>query len=233
MTIAFDYIGCDISKAYVDIYDPKTGRRQSITNTAKALAAFLLAYQETSAFFVFEATGVYDSPLAKALAQAGLPFHRANPMMARRFAQAMGQRAKTDQLDAVMLAQLGSTLRPAPTPPRCPQRAHLAQLQRRRDQLVRLRAAEQTRLHDSTERVITASLKQVMAGLDRAIVAIDQAIAAALEASDHIAQSARMLTSAPGVGPVTATVLLAALPELGQVNPKQIAALAGLAPLQS
>ncbi len=230
MTIHPCYIGCDISKASLDFYDPDTSKLVSVGNTPDAIAAHLQVYRDRSVFVVYEATGTYDRALAHALAETSIPSHRINPMQAKRFAQAIGQKAKTDPLDARMLADLGARLTPVADNRPAPEREALAGLHRRRDQLVELRKRERTRVKEETCPRLKASHDQVISLLSEEIALFDEEIAALIKADQKMCREAALLQTAPGVGPVTVTTLIALMPELGTINPKQAASLAGLAP---
>lgn len=214
MTLHDRYVGCDVSKHWLDVFDPVEGKARRIENTpaqTRQLAASLAA---TRAFVVFEATGVYDLDLRTALHAAGVASARINPTMARRYAQALGRKAKTDALDAAVLADLGTRLRPEPDPAPCPYRARLAQLTLRRDQLVAARKDETIRLRAAREAWMIESLKAHIAWLDQAVADVDHKINALVAEHDVLQAQAQVLASAPGVGPVTAQVLLALMPEL-------------------
>lgn len=232
MTLHPRYIGCDISKAVIDIFDPADGGLRRIANEADALAAFASELCGSNALVVFEATGAYDRRLAGALAAAGVSYARVNPMRARRFAQAAGFLAKTDTVDARMLSSFGGALHlDADALPEGERKA-LGLLAARRDQLVQMRADEKKRRYDAAGDAVR-SIEAHLLWLDAEIAHYDVMIAAHIKASPALDEDARRLQSAPGVGPVVATVLLAQLPELGSLNPKQIAALAGLAPFNN
>lgn len=112
MTIHHNYVGCDISKSMIDLFDPQTGKLFRVANQPAALHAFAAALDRKASFVVFEATGGHDRLLRHALSGAGVAFARINPMMARRFAQARGRLAKTDRLDARTLCELGAMFQP-------------------------------------------------------------------------------------------------------------------------
>ncbi len=229
MTIHPRYVGCDISKQVLDIHDPRTGARR-VANTATAAAAFAATLDANSACVVMEATGAYDRTLRHALAEHGVAYVRINPTRARRFAQAAGFLAKTDAVDARMLAALGSTLQPKAETPTDPARAALAQLQKRRDQLVQMRADEKKRRHDA-DGDLARSIDDHIHWLSRQVDAIDAKIETLVEQTGTLGEETERLRSAPGIGPVTATVLVAEMPELGRLSPRKIASLAGLAPV--
>lgn len=229
MTIHHNYIGCDIAKAMLDVFDPATGRLSRVANEAAALADFAGSLAPHS-FVVFEATGHHDRTLRHALARAGIACARLNPMMVRRFAQARGRLAKTDRIDARILSEMGAMFQPQADAPPCPARDRLAALARRRDQLVAARALELRHLGETTDVTVIADIDATIASLSMRIAALEAEIGRHVEAMDELAAQAERLTSAPGIGPVTALTLLAHMPELGTLSPKAIASLAGLAP---
>jgi len=169
--------------------------------------------------------------LRQALEQAGLRFVRINPARARDFARATGRLAKTDAIDARMLASMARSLALAPDASSDPARNALAQLHKRRDQLVSTRAAERVRHSEGQDP--GGSLARHLSWLDAEIAALEHLIADAVRADETLARTQALLRSAPGVGPVTATTLIALMPELGRCSPKAIAALAGLAPFNN
>lgn len=230
MTIHPDALGIDIAKHHLDIFDPRGGGVRRIANTAEAAATLAAGLTKRGCLVVMEATGRYDAALRQALATAGVAHARVNPEQARDFARAIGRRAKTDAIDARMLAEMGRRLVLRPESPPDPERERLAALNRRRDQLVAMRKQEGTRRAECDEPGLGASLDEHLAWLDAAVARLNREIAAAISASPALCRTATLLRSAPGVGPVTATVLLAAMPELGRASPKAVAALGGLAP---
>jgi transposase len=229
MTLPAIRVGCDVSKAWLDFFDASTGTATRIANEAAAIEAFL-ARLPREATVVLEATSPYDLALRRALDQAGLRSLRVNPSRARDFARAAGFLAKTDAVDARMLARLPEALDIPQTPPFDAEREALVALNRRRDQLVEARAVERGRIADETDDVVRTSLQGHIDWLDTAIEAIEAKIDALLAQSSFAPQAA-LLGSVKGVGRVTIATLIALLPELGTRSPKAIAALAGLAPL--
>ncbi|MBB6470566.1 transposase [Aminobacter lissarensis] len=229
MTIHHSYIGCDIAKAMIDVFDPVSNRLSRVANEAAALADFAGSLAPHS-FVVFEATGHHDKALRHALARAGIACARLNPTMVRRFAQARGRLAKTDRIDARILSEMGAMFRPVADKPPCPGRERLTALARRRDQLVEARALELRHLGETTDVTVIADIEAAIASLSIRIVALETEISHHIETLDELAAQAERLTSAPGIGPVTALTLVAHMPELGTISPKAIASLAGLAP---
>lgn len=195
-----------------------------------------------ASFCVLEATGPYDRALCRRLHEAGQAFHLANPRKARRFAQAAGFLAQaagflaeTDRVDARMLARYGAAM-DLPARERAePEREELRDLMERRDRLVEMRKGERTRLSQPHAGWLGESLRQMIDALDRQIGAIEALMDALMDAlmasSPSLDAQEALLRSAPGVGPVTAKVLLAHMPEPGKRDRRAIGALAGLAPL--
>lgn len=228
MTITPVSIGIDVSKAALDVFDP-VGGLSRVANRSEAVEDFV-SRLDRDVFVVFEATGRYDARLRRALEAAGIRFARVNPEHARAFARATGRRAKTDAVDARMLADLGRRLAPRPAEAADPVRDDLQLADRRRDQLVSMRAAERVRLVDCDDDTLRADLEAHIAFLSEVIATVEARIAAMVKADAGLARLALRLRTVPGIGPVVAARLLAALPELGRRSPKTIASLAGLAP---
>ena len=145
MTLAPTWIGIDVSKAWLDIADPAAGHGERIANRPDVLAAFAAALTGRDIAVVFEATGAYDRHLRHALAAAGVGFVRVNPQRARDFARATGQLAKTDVIDAAVLARMGRSLQLGADKAPDADRERLALLGKRRDQLVAMRTQEKAR----------------------------------------------------------------------------------------
>lgn len=231
MIIAPGFVGIDISKHHLDIFDSARGTPERHANTPEAVAAVAQRFAAAGAFVLFEATGSYDRLLRQALAQHGVAHARVNPERARAFARAAGILAKTDAIDARMLAAMAQCLRPPAERAAQPERERLTALVRRRDQLVAIRAQERTRRSECPDPEIAQDLARHIAWLDEAIAACDTRIAALVTAEPPLRHTASLLRSVPGIGPVTAATVMALLPELGQRSPKTIAALVGLAPM--
>ncbi|AQZ52447.1 IS110 family transposase [Martelella mediterranea] len=231
MTLPQNTIGCDVSGRRLDVYLHPAARSCSFSNDSAGIAALIGLALEHRAFVVLEATAPWDQPLVRALEKAELSFHRANPRRARDFARSIGMLAKTDAVDARMLALYGVNLDLPATAPASPERLKLQGLNSRRDQLVAMRKAERIRLKGVADPVVTESLEAVIALLDVQIRALERRIVSAIKNACDLAQDAALLRSAAGVGPVCAAVILASLPELGRVDRRAIAALAGVAPI--
>lgn len=231
MTIAPCIVGIDVSMDWLDCFFHPAGRQCRFSNNAKGHSALLERLCGLQSFLVLEATGPYDRALRLRLHEAGQAFHLANARKARQFAQAAGFLAKTDRVDARMLAHYGAAMElPAQVHPE-PERQALRDLMDRRDQLVEMRKAEQIRLAQPHEAWLESSLQQTIAVFDRQIKGIETRMDALIAATPGLGAEQAILRSAPGVGPVTARVLLAYMPELGHRDRRAISALAGLAPL--
>lgn len=175
-------------------------------------------------------TGGCERPLVEALAKAGVACARVNPRQAREFARATGRLAKTDKVDARILAEMGRALALRPTPPPDPDRDRLADLVARRDDLATTIRAEKNRLGQTRDAWLRREVARLLRTLAAHLTAVETAIATLVEASDRLATTSRRLRGVPGLGPILSATLLARLPELGQLDRRQIASLAGLAP---
>ncbi len=231
MTLPSVTLGIDISKTRLDGYAWPAGEARGLANDARGIGAVVAWALRLGAFVVVEATSSYDQPVLRALEAAGLSFHRCNPRKARDFARAAGFLAKTDAVDARMLAAYGAALALRPTPAVSAARLDLKALVSRRDQLVELRKMERTRLAEASQGWLVDSLRGLIETLSAQVAALDEKIASCIEADAELAEGWAIARSAPSIGPVTAAVLLAEMPELGQVDRRGVAALAGLAPL--
>ena len=233
MIIAPGFVGIDVSKQHLDVFDAAGGSSIRLANTTAAISELACGWAQRDTFVLFEATGRYDLDLRHALTTAGVRFARVNPARARDFARAAGFLAKTDAVDAQMLAAMAQCLQPPPAEVTVPARERLAALNKRRDQLVANRQQERTRQRECTDPISRQSLAAHLAWLDAAIEAIQAEIVASIAAEPELEQDRRLLSSVPGVGPVTTATLLALMPELGRRSSKQLAALAGLAPFNN
>jgi transposase len=229
MTLQQNYIGCDISKQFVDLFDPCGGHRR-LANECTAIEGFAGSLRPGHDVVVLEATGRHDRLLRHALAARAVGHVRLNPVKARRFAQARGRLAKTDRIDARSLAAYGVAFQPACDAPPVAGRERLAALARRRDQLVDARANEMKHRADAFEPAVIDDIDAMIAVYDARIRGIETRIEVEMRSDTANARRNDRLRTAPGVGPVTALTLLAHMPELGSLSPKAAAALAGLAP---
>jgi transposase len=231
MTIPQVTLGIDVSGDFLDAFDHPGGRSRRFGNDRQGIAALIGWARRLGAFVVLEATAPCDRLLVRALETAGLGFHRANPGRARDFARSIGRLAKTDRVDARMLAAYGAAVPLRPTVPVPPERLALQGLMARRDQLVAMRKAERIRLKAAPDPFVADSIKAMIVAFDEAIEKIEQRIERTVAQSPDLAGRKAVLRSVPGIGPVAAGVLLAGLPEIGQIDRRAVAALAGLAPI--
>jgi transposase len=226
--IAHDVIGVDIAKGWIDTFHLASSRHERIATTKSALASFARAAR--GALVVLEASGGYERPVTGALAKAGVGYARVNPRQAREFARATGRLAKTDRVDAAVLARMGRALELAPTPPEDPDRARLSDLVARREDLTTTIRREKNRAGTTRDAWIAREIAMLVRVLEAHLKTVETAIAALIETRDRLAAEARRLRSVPGIGPAVSAVLLARLPELGSLDHRRIASLAGLAP---
>jgi transposase len=229
------YAGIDIAKDTLQL--SLCGTSENLPNDArgharilKLLCAAEAARPGAKVHVILEATGGYEAALCAALHAAGKILSLIHPLRARHFARAKGEQAKTDPIDADMLAAFGEAMRPAPTPaPRAAQ-THLGELVGRRAQLLETRTAETNRAAHYTDKLLCRQSRALLALLARQIRQCDQAIAAQLAADEAMKARAERVQQVAGIGPVVAAILQASMPELGTLNDGQAAALAGLAP---
>lgn len=225
------FIGIDVSKARLDIAGRPDLAPCAEPNDPDGIARLVGRLAPLGvALVVLEATGGYELPVAAALAAAHIPVAVVNPRQARDFARATGRLAKSDTIDAAVLAHFAQALRPQPRPlPDEAARALDALLGRRR-QLLEMLAMEQNRLGSCAAGAVRADIGEHIAFLAARLSKADKELAAAVQASPVWREKDDLLQSIPGIGPVASRTLLAALPELGALSNKQAAALAGLAP---
>jgi transposase len=225
------YVGVDVSKDRLDVHVLPDGEAFAVARNGKGLAALCARLSGQGVEIVaVEATGGFETVVAAALAGAGLPLVVVNPAQVRAFAKALGQRAKTDPIDAAVIARFVQATKPAVRPLPDAATRLLADLVGRRRQIVDMLAAERQRQQRLTARHLARSLARLIAALERELDAVDGEIDTAVRGSPAWREREDLLSSVPGVGPVIARTLIAELPELGTLTNKQIAALAGLVP---
>jgi transposase len=224
-------VGIDVSKAeFVIAVHPPAERWTSGTTAAAIdeLVRRLVVIRPT--VVVVEATGGYEHALVAACAAAQLPVAIVNPRQVRAFAQALGRTAKTDSIDAAVLALFGARVQPAPRSIPDAATHALAALVARRRQLLEMLGAEQQRLAQATTNPIKRDLRNHIRWLERRITDVDDEIGGAIQGSPIWRVQDDLLQSVPGIGPIVARTLLAELPELGRLDRRAIAALVGVAP---
>ncbi len=225
------YIGIDVAKEWLDIAARPEGAAWRARNDAAGISALVGQLVERAPqLVVLEATGGLETALAAALTAAALPVVIVNPRQVRDFARATGQLAKTDAIDARVLAQFGEAVGPEPRP--LPEAAtrELAALMARRRQVVEMLTAEKNRLR-SAARPVRRDIQQHIHWLERRLAGLDDDLGKTIREHAGWTDRDRVLRSTPGIGPVSSCTLLANLPELGRLNRKEIAALVGVAPL--
>ena len=231
MTNASLFVGIDVAKASLDLAVRPLGERWTVKNEAAGIAEVVTRLQGLRPeLVVLEATGGLELPLAAALAGAQLRVVVINPRQVRDFAKATGKLAKTDRIDAGVLAHFGEAIRPEPRPVPDEVAQGLCTLVGRRRQVVEMITAERNRL-SSTAKPMRVRVQAHIAWLERELSELDDELGQAVRESPVWREKDNLLQSVPGVGPVLSLTLLAELPELGSLDRKQIAALVGVAPL--
>jgi len=225
-------IGIDVSKATLVVAVQPSGETWTSDTTSPALEALVARLRERHPqLIVMEATAGYELPLAAACAAAGLPVAIVNPRQVRAFAQALGRTAKTDTLDAGVLALFGVRMQPAARAVTDGETRALADLVTRRRQLLEMLGAERRRLeHAPPTGPVTRDLRHHIRWLERRLADVDDEIGTAIQHSAVWRVNDDLLRTVPGIGPTTARTLLAELPELGHLDRRTIAALVGVAP---
>ena len=234
MSVPVVDVGLDIAKAHLDLCALSVPhlRCRRFANQPRAHAALVNWLQQWPAVHVVcEATGGYEREVVRALQHAHIPVSVVNPRHARDFARAQGRLAKTDRLDAEVLAQFGQRLQPRPTPPRSAAQQQLAELVARRTQLMALRSAEHNRLEHLQHPAVRRQLRTHLRSLERQIAQVDQWLQELTNTTTELHEKVQRLRAVSGVGLRTAVTLLATVPELGTLNRRQVAALVGVAPL--
>lgn len=224
------FVGIDVAKATLDIaLRPSEQLWQIIYDDAQIEALVIQLSELSPTLIVVEATGGLERILVAALVAANLPVVVINPRLARDFAKAIGRLAKTDRIDAQVLAHYGEAIRPSRRPLPDAETQQLRALVDRRRQLMDMMSAEQSRLNTSSAR-IRDSIEYHLTWLRQQVARLDEALDGMLKASSLWREYDAILQSTPGVGPVLSRTLISQLPELGDLNRKEVAALVGVAP---
>ncbi len=225
------FVGIDVSKDHLDVAFRPTGAATRFTNDERGIAALLARLKDAPpALIVLESTGGYEQAVAVALTEAGFPTRIIDPARARGFAKSLGQHAKTDAIDARVLAQFAEAVRPEGRRLADAQTLELQALLDRRAQWIGMRTAERNRRQQGPTTLVKKSLDAHIKYITAQINELEKEIAARVQAHPEWGPRDQLLKSIPGVGAQTAHTLLGHLPELGTLTGKQIAALAGLAP---
>ena len=223
------YAGLDIAKLNLQLH--LAGRFHDLPNTATGHRRLLkLLAKVPGVQVVCEATGGYERDVVAALHQAAIALTVLNPARVRFFARAQGQRAKTDPIDAQVLTAYGQALRPKPTPARSPVEQHLSEWVRRRKQLLEMLVAQRQQAEGLTLASLRRQAKRLISHLERALEQIQEQLKELCAQTPPLDRRVQTLQTITGVGTTTALAVLAELPELGTLNRRQSAALAGVAP---
>jgi len=225
------FVGIDVSKHSLDVCVLPEGQQFTLDYSAESVRQLVRRLPAPgTCLVVLEATGGYQQRLVAELVEAGQLVTVVNPRQVRDFAKALGLLAKSDRIDAQVIARFGQQVRPRIVGKTSEKQAELQQLVTRRRQLVDLRTAERNREETVSSPTVRASLQHVLDLLTSEIEHLEQALQSLVESDDDWKHKLDLLQSVPGVGLITSASLLAELPELGQLNRQQIAALVGLAP---
>ncbi len=226
------YVGIDIAKDRLDIHVRPSGDVFAVARDGDGVAGLVDRLRGLAPeLIVLEATGGFETTVAAALAGAGLPLAVVNPRQIRDFARATGQLAKTDALDAAIIALFAERVRPEPRPVPDEQARLLQELVGRRRQLIEMMTMERNRRSGLTAKRLLKSVDRLLAALQKELSALDEDIDDAIRRTPAWREAENLLKSVPGIGPIVARTLLADLPELGKLGRRQIAALVGVAPL--
>ena len=224
-------IGVDISKSHLDVFRLEDGAAQRFDNSAAGFRALVKWLGNAPvARIVFEPTGPYHKAFEAALGER-FPMVKVNPLQARRFAEAHGTRAKTDAVDARMLARMGAAFDLAPQASFSKEALLLKDLHVARVGLIKDRTRLRNRVQTQGIAILKRQTKARLVQLDRQIVELDAEIATLIEAQEGTARIREILCSMPGIGSVTAAAMLTLLPEIGTLERKHVASLTGLAPV--
>lgn len=229
--MTFDTIGIDISKDHLDAHRMSDGKSRRFTNDRAGHTALVNWLEDAGSRIVYEPTGPYHRAFERRLAEAGFPLVKVNPRQARRFAEATGKLAKTDRLDAAMLARMGALLDLEARPVRGPLLNDLKDLHMAREALVKNRTAAKNRSKTLSLPILRRHNTQQLRQIERQMTAIETEIMALIKADPELSRRFDILVSIPGVSAITAFALLIDMPELGTLGNGQAASLAGLAPV--
>jgi len=231
MTDVCEFVGIDVSKATLDVACFRNREFQQFKNTAKGIRKLVSWMQKIQPrLVVLEATGGLELTCVAELMQSGLPVAVVNPGRVRGFARSIGQLAKTDKLDAMVIAHFAQATQPEPRKAPTPQEEKLSALLTRRRQLIEMLTAEKNRQHSARFGMQT-HIQEHIDWLQQNLEQLDQDMDAHIDHYPEWKQKTELLLNVPGVGRVTTVTLLALLPELGTINRQQIAALVGVAPV--
>jgi transposase len=226
------FVGIDVAKDRLDVHVRPSGQAFAVARDGEGLAQLVEQLRALSPrLVVLEATGGFETVVAAAVAGAGVPLAVVNPRQIRSFAKALGRLAKTDALDAEVIATFGEAIRPEPRPLPSAQAQALGEMVARRRQLIEMIVAEGNRRRQLTQRRLVKGIDRHLQALQKELTELEQDIDDEIRGSPVWREKEDLLTSVPGVADKTARTLIADLPELGTLTRRKIAALAGYAPM--
>lgn len=224
-------VGVDTGKDFLDIHIRPLNEYFKVSNDRKGiLEAITRLKKQHVERIVIEATGRYETGFVTACAKADMPFSIVNPIHVKRFAGAIGRRAKTDRLDAGLIAQFGEVIKPELLTLKPESMQAMADIVRRRNQLIEMQTKEKNRLQ-IMPKTVQANIKAMLVVLNKQIEKMNEALATLIESCPEYKAKSELVQSMPGIGNVSAAALISYLPELGLMNNKQAAALVGVAPM--
>jgi transposase len=225
------FVGIDVSKDRLDVHVRPSGQAFAVTRDSAGIDELVTIWRDLAPrLIVLEATGGFETIVAAALAAAGLPLAVVNPRQIRAFAQACGRLAKTDKIDAAVIAHFAEAVHPEPrSVPDAAARA-LGELVTRRSQIITMMVAERNRRRQLTQSRLVKTVDRVLATLQEQLSAIETDIDGTIRSTPAWREKEELLTSTPAIGPKIARTLIADLPELGTLTRRKISALVGLAP---
>ena len=226
------FVGIDVSSEQLDVAVLPGRERQEFTNDSRGIKRLVKFLNGRNVeLIVMEATGGYEIDVAVALHEAGLPIVVVNPRQPRDFARAVGILAKTDKIDATVLARFARDVHPEERSFPSEKERFLRELLTRRSQLVKMRTAESNRLKQARSKDVQESVQAIIDAIKKQLHAVEEEINNAIETCSTYQDKNRILQSIPGIGPAVSHTLLIDLPELGSLNRREIAALVGVAPI--
>ena len=226
------YVGVDVASKHLDLFFPDTGKHDRIANDPRAVKSLCTRLKNHSQYMVvMEASGGYESLLCTQLGDHAISYAVVNARRVREFARSMGADAKTDEIDARVISQFASVLKPIATEAQSEEERRHSALVTRRTQLVDLITQERNRLKQTWDAYAKKSVQKMLKHLENELESIDKLLAKMLKSDTKNQRKIEILLSAKGIGNVSTSVLLAHLPELGKLNREQIAKLVGVAPM--
>jgi transposase len=226
------FVGIDVSKNFFDVCLGVKGKIIHFDYTKEQVEKCVGLIEDFKPeLIVMEATGGYEIDLASSLQENGLPVAVVNPRRIRDFAKAAGQMAKTDAIDAAVIALFASALKPPKAEKVSENARRIRALTARRNQLIRLRTAENNRLEHVFDKSIAKSIKAVICVIDKQLDEVEKQIAGCIEHDPQMKEKSGIIKTMPGIGDTTSAMIVAELPELGRLNRREIASLIGVAPM--